>query len=207
MTGGKLLKQLRKEKRLTQREIGELLGVKKAAVQKYEIEAVKISVCSAKRLAEFFNIDWTDFFEEQEKPISIHWPALSEDSELPCEVGSLGSRLNRLRIIKGLSQETIAKVLNDRYNSRINKGMLSKWENNKDSPSLENIRILAKYFEVSTDYLLGIAEYRGGGNLKIKKISIEMNSVNINKLDEILEKIKKVDEKYNTSSEIEVTIN
>lgn len=36
MTVGERIKQLRKEKGLTQEELGILLGVKKAAVQKYE---------------------------------------------------------------------------------------------------------------------------------------------------------------------------
>lgn len=191
MTGGELLKQLRKEKRLTQQDIAKFLRVDRSTIGKYETGESNFNVATAKFLAVIFNVNWTEFFE---------------DSKLPCEVCSLGSRLNRLRIIKELSLETTANMLNDIYDSKVNKGMLSKWENNKELPSSEHICILAKGFEVSTDYLLGMEDYRGGESLKIKKISIEISSTSINRLDGILEEIKKIDTKYTSSLEVEITI-
>lgn len=56
MTVGNRIKQLRKEKGLTQEELGNLLGVKKAAVQKYESGRVQnLKQETVKRLCEIFN--------------------------------------------------------------------------------------------------------------------------------------------------------
>lgn len=56
MTVGEKIKQLRKEKGLTQEELGNLLGVKKAAVQKYESGQVQnLKQTTIKKLCEVFN--------------------------------------------------------------------------------------------------------------------------------------------------------
>ncbi len=56
MTVGERIKQLRKEKGLTQTELGELLGVKKAAVQKYESGQVQnLKQSTITKLCEIFN--------------------------------------------------------------------------------------------------------------------------------------------------------
>lgn len=62
-------------------------------------------------------------------------------------------RFAELRKDKGLKQWEIAEVLNvleDRY---------SKWERGIDDISLENSNILAKFYDVSLDYLLGLSDY------------------------------------------------
>lgn len=56
MTVGDRIRQLRKEKGLTQEELGELLGVKKAAVQKYESGQVQnLKQSTIQKLCEIFN--------------------------------------------------------------------------------------------------------------------------------------------------------
>lgn len=56
MTIGRKIKQLRKEKGLTQGELGDLLGVKKAAVQKYESGQVQnLKQITIKKLCEVFD--------------------------------------------------------------------------------------------------------------------------------------------------------
>lgn len=56
MTVGERIKKLRKEKGLTQTELGELLGVKKAAVQKYESGQVQnLKQSTITKLCEIFN--------------------------------------------------------------------------------------------------------------------------------------------------------
>ena len=50
------IKELRKQKHLTQEELGEILGVKKAAIQKYEKgEIVNLKLSTIKKLCEIFN--------------------------------------------------------------------------------------------------------------------------------------------------------
>lgn len=57
MHTGTKIKQLRKEKGWTQEELGEMLGVKKAAIQKYEKgEIVNLKLATIKKLCEIFDI-------------------------------------------------------------------------------------------------------------------------------------------------------
>ena len=56
--------------------------------------------------------------------------------------------LRDLRKQKGITQETLAKDIN------FSLSVVNKWENGKKSPSVDAIKILAKYFCVTTDYLL-----------------------------------------------------
>lgn len=62
MTVGQKIKQLRISKGLTQEELGEMLGVKKAAVQKYESGQVQnLKQSTIKKLCEIFN-KYPDYF-------------------------------------------------------------------------------------------------------------------------------------------------
>ncbi len=61
-------------------------------------------------------------------------------------------RLKSLRKEIGLSQEALAKKLN------LYKSTIAKYETEKISPSIEMLIIFAKFFKVSTDYLLGLEE-------------------------------------------------
>lgn len=61
-------------------------------------------------------------------------------------------RLKSLRKEIGLSQEALAKKLN------LDKSTVAKYETEKISPSIEMLIIFAKFFKVSSDYLLGLEE-------------------------------------------------
>ena len=61
-------------------------------------------------------------------------------------------RLKSLRKEIGLSQEALAKKLN------LDKSTVAKYETEKISPSIEMLIIFAKFFKVSTNYLLGLEE-------------------------------------------------
>ena len=60
--------------------------------------------------------------------------------------------LKDLRMEKGLTQEELAKQINFSLSA------VNKWENGKKNPSVDAIKVLAKFFNVSTDYLLGLEE-------------------------------------------------
>lgn len=64
-----------------------------------------------------------------------------------------GERLKELRGSQSL--EELANKLNSIYDTNISKSMLSRYENGTD-PKMEYVRIIADYFKVSSDYLLGI---------------------------------------------------
>jgi len=61
-------------------------------------------------------------------------------------------RLKELRLEKGDSQEDIAKLLN------MSKMAVSHWESGHSEPSIEQLKILARYFDVSVDYLVGFSD-------------------------------------------------
>jgi transcriptional regulator with XRE-family HTH domain len=63
-------------------------------------------------------------------------------------------RLKALREETGLSLAQTADAINERYGTKINQSMISKWENGKDIPSLESIRFVADYYETSLDYII-----------------------------------------------------
>lgn len=58
-------------------------------------------------------------------------------------------RLRELRDFKGLTQAEVAKVL------QITREAYSMYESNKRQMNYESLCILAKFFDVTTDYLLG----------------------------------------------------
>jgi transcriptional regulator with XRE-family HTH domain len=61
-----------------------------------------------------------------------------------------GEKLKELRIEKGVGQIELAKAIN------VSKGIISLWENGLREPKLSNLITLAKFFEVSLDYLVGL---------------------------------------------------
>jgi transcriptional regulator with XRE-family HTH domain len=67
---------------------------------------------------------------------------------------SIGERIAQLRNERGLRQPDLAKKLN------IGTSTLGMWETNKRKPNPEAITQLAEYFDVSTDYLLGVTNKR-----------------------------------------------
>ena len=65
----------------------------------------------------------------------------------------LGVRLKELRETKGLTQKQLAEILN------INSVTYLHYEKEQREPPLALLADLAKFYDVSTDYLLGLTEY------------------------------------------------
>ena len=61
-------------------------------------------------------------------------------------------RLKDLRLEKGLSQRQLAKLLN------ISHAAIVRWESESRIPNAEAVVMLAKFFSVTTDYLLGLTD-------------------------------------------------
>ena len=64
----------------------------------------------------------------------------------------LNDRIKELRKVFGVSQVELAKALN------VSKQCVSNWENDNVLPSIDMLVKLAKYFNVTTDYLLCLEE-------------------------------------------------
>ncbi|WP_313431939.1 helix-turn-helix domain-containing protein [Siminovitchia terrae] len=67
------------------------------------------------------------------------------------------SKLKAFRKEKGLTLDSLAKKINQKYNTLFNKSMLSKWEN-RYSADLNSLKILSLYFNVSLNEMLGFNE-------------------------------------------------
>ena len=61
-------------------------------------------------------------------------------------------RLRELRTEKGVGQNKLAADLG------LSNASISYWENEKQEPTASAIVKLASYFDVSTDYLLGVSD-------------------------------------------------
>lgn len=64
-------------------------------------------------------------------------------------------RLFELRTEKELSQRDLAKIMN------VSQGTYNNWENSNTQPSIEQLIALAKFFDVSVDYLIGNSDNYG----------------------------------------------
>ena len=62
-------------------------------------------------------------------------------------------RLKELRIEKKLTQKQLADMIGT------NNSSVCDWECGRSEPNIEQIIKICKYFEINSDYLLGIEEY------------------------------------------------
>lgn len=86
---------------------------------------------------------------------------------------TFGYILRELREEYGLTQERLVEKIENRYQRKISKSMISKWENDKEEPqSFQDVIILADYFGVKADYLIGMIDDKYGEDIKYKQIPI-----------------------------------
>ena len=63
-----------------------------------------------------------------------------------------GEKLQELRKEKNLTQKELGEKL------RVSRGSIFGWEKDLQEPSLETLAVIAKFFQVKTDYLLGLED-------------------------------------------------
>ena len=64
-----------------------------------------------------------------------------------------GERLKQLRTEKNIGQNQLSKDLG------LSNASISYWETDKQLPTIEAVYKIAVYFDVSSDYLLGLKEF------------------------------------------------
>ncbi len=62
-------------------------------------------------------------------------------------------RLKELRLEKGLTQKKLAKEID------VGKTIVCSWELGYNEPTLSRIVAIAKFFDVTTDYLCGLDDF------------------------------------------------
>ena len=70
--------------------------------------------------------------------------------DAPMNLDGLGDRLKRLRKSHGISQDSLAKAMH------VSRSCVRNWETGVRMPSLEDVIKLVVYFQVTSDYLLGL---------------------------------------------------
>ena len=66
---------------------------------------------------------------------------------------NFGNRLKELRLAKGISQRKLGEIFS------VCNQTISFWETGSREPDLDTLKSISEFFEVSTDYLLGLEEY------------------------------------------------
>lgn len=62
-------------------------------------------------------------------------------------------RIKELRLDKKLSAKQLGEILH------INSSIIIKWENGDMLPTIDKLYLMATYFNVSSDFLLGIEDF------------------------------------------------
>lgn len=88
----------------------------------------------------------------------------------------ISEKIRKLRNDFNISQVTLAKELG------VTKQCVSNWENDNILPSIEMLIKIAKYFNVSTDYLLDISpdnyvDVTGLNNIQIAHLKLIINDL------------------------------
>ena len=127
------LKELRKEKKLTQKELAEETDIPYRTLQRWENGESQIKPEKAEKLANFFGV-------------SIAHLLGYEDNDFE---KANQNRLKELRKEKGLTQTDLAELL------EVTKLTIHNWENGVFSIKSDRLKMLCEIFDVDVPYLLG----------------------------------------------------
>lgn len=90
----------------------------------------------------------------------------------------LGQRLRDLRESRNIAQAEVARQLN------LAKSTIAGYESNSTSPSLDSLCVLAEFYNVSTDYLLGREK-----NKKLVADLSKLDSESVNLVTQLIDKL------------------
>lgn len=134
------LKELRLNQQLSQVDIAEKLGISNGLYNKYEKKGVNPPYDTLQKLSKIYGVSIDYILGNDTVPNG------SEASPTQIE---FSRNLKELRKQKGVTQQQLADIL------CVDKTSISKWENGSNYPN-QNIQVMiADYFGVSVDYLLG----------------------------------------------------
>ena len=136
------IKKLRLSKNLTQEEFAKQIGVTAHNVGDWERGKCEPSLYYLKSISEKFNCS-ADYL------IGLNNNICNSDIFNETNGKRLSENLKYLRSIKKVSQKKIASALS------ISATCYAGYEQNHRSPDIETLILLAKYFNVTTDCLLG----------------------------------------------------
>lgn len=77
-------------------------------------------------------------------------------------------RIKELRQEKQLTMDMVVYDVEKKFNVVITKSHLSRWESGRTEPTIKYAALLAKYYGVSLDYLIGVTDHRAPADLLVK---------------------------------------
>lgn len=120
------LAELRKKNNISQAELSKAIGYSQNMISRWENGSRDPNTQTIKVIADYFGVT-TDYLLGDEQK----------------------NRLNELRKERKLSQADLAKAIGCSQN------IISQWENGTRVPSMQMAMVLANYFNVPLDYLMG----------------------------------------------------
>ncbi|MCY7083790.1 helix-turn-helix domain-containing protein [Streptococcus oralis] len=138
------LKVLRKEKRLTQKSLSNMLNISQGAYAQWENGKREPNFEKLSLLACIFDVSIDFLLSEYLEMSKETYLKLKEEKKNLFSV-----RLKELRLQHGFSQEELAEQIGIKQNS------YSDWENGKCKPNYEKLEKIADFFGVSLDWLFG----------------------------------------------------
>ena len=139
----KRILQLCDERRITANKLATLSGLPPSTVNNIILKKSKSpTIKSIYLICQGLNISITEFFNADYMQI----PDIEEDIKMSKKFGNI---LQELREDNNLSQQELGEILNFTGQT------ISYWELNKREPDIETLIKIAKYFDVTLDYLCG----------------------------------------------------
>lgn len=141
---GDRIKQLRVENNLTQDVLSEKINISQSAISVWESSLRVPSALIVIEFSIFFNVssDYLLGITDDKK-----WCNYKKE-----DIASLSERIKELRLQMQLTQSELAK------RTGLLQSSIAYWEIGKNVPDSNKIIILAEFFDVSTDYLLGLSD-------------------------------------------------
>ena len=138
------IKILRQEFNVSQPQLAKETGLKKSAIGHWEIGKRTPSATAVIILSRYFQVTTDYLLKISEDNSTIH-----RTDDFSVDLSIFNNRLKTLRLKFNKSQKELAMETN------ISQPSINFWERGKCLPNINAIITLAKYFGVTTDYLLG----------------------------------------------------
>lgn len=152
----KIIIELRKKKGYSQRKLAMISGVSNSTISRIESATSDADPETLKKLAPYLEIPYETLMQAAGY---IDIDSLSTNTISNIETTTTFSdRLKKLRTEKGILQKELAEYLN------VSRVTITQYENGSRSPDDETKKKIAKYFNVSLDYLMGASDIRNPYN-------------------------------------------
>lgn len=134
-TIGENIRMLRKIRKMTQKELGELCGIDEANIRKYELNNQIPRVETIKKIADALDVSTFTLMDDVLPP--------DEPTSLP-----LKENIRKIRILRGLKQKQLAQK------SGLSPNSISEYESGYRTPSIDALEKLSKALTVPPCMLL-----------------------------------------------------